>query len=440
MRLLILFSVPLLIGNLFQQAYNMADSMIVGKLLGANSLAAVGSTGAVSFLFFSICNGLGSGGGILTAMCFGAGDGKMVKKALVNSAYIMFMMSLLTGLAGYLAAPAVLHGMGTPDAVYPEALTYMRMSCLSVPLVAVYNYASSMLRSLGDSKTPLFFLIFSCFMNIVLDLLFVGGFDMGVFGAALATMLAQFAAGIGSLAYAVRYNPYFHISKSYLAPDLAVAWRAVKLGMPLAMQWGLIAISSMALQTVANFFGAVAMAAYTATSRLEQLVMMPYSTLSTALSTYSGQNYGAGKTQRLRSGFRDSMLLMTAMAVVMTIGMQFFGRSMVGLFVNETDVVDLGEKAMRLTSWFYIFLGVIFVCRGVLNGIGDTLFSFVNGVVEAICRIALPSFFIRILMKGVMSVWLTSGVTWLLSGLSCYLRYVWWRRKQGKESNGASFQ
>ena len=181
MRLLILFSVPLLIGNLFQQAYNMADSMIVGKLLGANSLAAVGSTGAVSFLFFSICNGLGSGGGILTAMCFGAGDGKMVKKALVNSAYIMFMMSLLTGLAGYLAAPSVLNGMGTPDAVYPEALTYMRMSCISVPLVAVYNYASSMLRSLGDSKTPLFFLIFSCILLIVW---YTAGSRIEDFGAA----------------------------------------------------------------------------------------------------------------------------------------------------------------------------------------------------------------------------------------------------------------
>ena len=429
LRLLIVFAIPLLIGNLFQQAYNLADSMIVGRLLGANSLAAVGATGAISFLFFSICNGISSGGGILTAQYFGAGKTEMVKKSIVNSAYIMLSTSFLTGAAAFLMVPAVLGLMGTPEEIYPQAVTYMRMNCLGVPLVGIYNYASSMQRSLGDSRTPLYFLIFSCFMNIALDLLFVGYFGMGVFGAALATMLAQLVAGLGSLLYAIRHNPYFHIEKEYFTPDKAVAGRAIRLGLPLALQWSMIAVSTSALQTVANSFGATAVAAYTATGRLEQLVMMPYTSLSTALSTYSGQNKGAGKMERLKAGFRDSFFAMMVVAGSMTIVMQIFGTNLIALFVKEPEVIELGGKALRITSIFYCFLGLIYACRGVLNGIGDAVFAFVNGVVEVICRIGLPQLFIHVIGAGVFSIWMTTGTTWMLAGISCYLRYIWWKKK-----------
>jgi len=429
LALLSVFALPLLIGNLFQQAYNLADSMIVGQMLGADALAAVGATGSISFLFFSFFSGISGGCGIVTAQFFGARKDAEVCKAIANSAYITLAASLMTGTLAFLMVPTVLSWMGTPPEILPDAVTYMRMTSASVPLIALYNYASSMQRALGDSRTPLYFLIFSCLLNVGLDLLFVGAFGLGVFGAALATMLAQLLAGTGSLLYAFRRNPYFRPNKESLAFDKPIAKQAIRLGLPLALQWSLIAISTTALQSVVNSFGATAMAAYTATNRLEQLVQQPFGSMSMALSTYSGQNMGAGKTKRIREGFRDSLLAMIAVAGVMTLIMQLYGESLVGLFVQEKDVIALGGRALKITSLFYVFLGIIYVSRGVLNGIGDAVFSFINGIVEIAGRVGLPLLLLSLTSAGVWSIWITAGVTWLLAGLSCILRYISWRKK-----------
>ncbi|MBQ4436113.1 MAG: MATE family efflux transporter [Clostridia bacterium] len=427
--LLSVFALPLLIGNLFQQAYNLADSMIVGRLLGANALAAVGATGSISFLFFSIFSGISGGCSIVTAQYFGARKEDLVRRAIANSAYIMLASSILTGTVAFLMVPTVLSWMGTPPEILPDAVTYMRMTSASVPLVAVYNYASSMQRALGDSRTPLYFLIVSCLINVGLDLLFVGAFSMGVFGAALATMLSQMLAGAGSLLFAFRRNPYFRLNRRTMAFDRTIAANAVRLGLPLALQWSLIAISTTALQSVANSFGPVAMAAYTATNRLEQLVQQPFSSMTMALSTYSSQNMGAGKLDRIRLGFRDSMLATTVLAVCMMIIMRFFGEALVGLFVHEKDVIALGGRALKITSLFYVFLGSIYVARGVLNGVGDTLFAFMNGIVEIVGRVGLPLLLLGLTDTGVSAIWITAGATWLLSGLICNLRYIAWRKR-----------
>ena len=429
--LLSVFALPLLIGNLFQQAYNLADSMIVGRMLGADALAAVGATGSISFLFFSLFNGISGGCGIVTAQYFGARKDQLVCKAIANSAYITLSTSLLTGAIAFCMVPTVLSWMGTPAEILPDAITYMRMTTASVPLVAIYNYASSMQRALGDSRTPLYFLVVSCMLNVGLDLLFVGAFGMGVFGAAFATMLSQLLAGLGSLVYAFRRNPYFRLEKSDLAFDRQIAKSTLRLGLPLALQWGLIAISTTALQSTVNSFGATAMAAYTATNRLEQLVQQPFGSMSMALSTYAGQNMGAGNTKRIRIGFRDSLLAMAALAGGMTLIMQLFGESLVSLFVSEADVIALGGQALKITSLFYIFLGIIYVSRGVLNGIGDAFFSFINGIVEIAGRVGLPLLLLQWTSAGVWSIWITAGLTWLLAGVSCLLRYFSWRNKAG---------
>ena len=433
LALLSVFALPLLIGNLFQQAYNLADSMIVGQLLGADALAAVGATGSISFLFFSIFNGISGGCGIVTAKFFGAREDKMVCKAIANSAYITLLTSLLTGTLAFIMVPTVLTWMGTPAEILPDAITYMRMTSASVPLIAIYNYASSMQRALGDSRTPLYFLVFSCLLNVGLDLLFVGAFGMGVFGAAFATMLSQLLAGSGSLLYAFRRNPYFRMNKSSLAFDKAISKQAIHLGLPLALQWSLIAISTTALQSVVNTFGPTAMAAYTATNRLEQLVQQPFGSMSMALSTYTSQNMGAGKNKRIREGFRDSLLAMLAVAGLMLVVMQLWGGSLVGMFVKETDVIALGQKALRITSCFYAFLGIIYVARGVLNGVGDAIFSFINGIVEIAGRVGLPLLLLHLTTAGVWSIWITAGVTWMLAGISCVMRYIAWRKKLEKK-------
>ena len=429
LRLLFVFALPLLIGNLFQQAYNLVDSMIVGKLLGANALAAVGATGSISFLFFSVCNGVSSGGGIVTAQYYGARDDDRVKRAIVNSAYIMLVTSVATSVVAFFMVPTVLAWMGTPEEILPDAITYMRMTSASVPLIAVYNYASSMQRALGDSRTPLYFLIFSCFLNVGLDLLFVGTFKLGVFGAALATMIAQLLAGFGSLIYAVRTNPYFRLDKSYMAYDRKIIRAAVRMGLPLALQWSLIAISTTALQAFTNSFGPVAVAAFTATNRLEQLVQQPFGSLSMALSTYSSQNFGADRKDRIREGFRDNVFATVVLSAVMFLIMRVWGDNLVGFFVNEQEVIDLGGSALRITSCFYLFLGLIYAARGVLNGIGDAFFAFINGIVEIAGRICLPLILATIPGVGVWAIWYTAGLTWMLAGLSCIFRYIAWRRK-----------
>ena len=434
LKLLSVFALPLLIGNIFQQAYNLADSMIVGQLLGANSFAAVGATGSISFLFFALFNGISGGCGIITSQFFGAQKHDMVRKSIANSAYLVLVSSVGTGVIAFIMTPSVLTWMGTPKEIMPEAIVYMRMTTASVPLIAVYNYASSMQRALGDSRTPLYFLIVSCFLNVGLDLLFVGVFHMGVFGAAFATMLSQLLAGAGSLTFAFRHSPYFRMTKQYMAFDRQITASAVRLGLPLALQWSLIAISTTALQSYVNTFGPTAVAAYTATNRLEQLVQQPFGSLSMALSTYCGQNIGAGKVNRIKTGFRDSVMAMLAMSLIMLVIMQLFGGNLMSMFVKEEDVIYLGKEALRITSLFYVFLGFIYVARGVLNGVGDALFSFMNGIVEIAGRIGLPLLMSRFLDIGVWSIWLTAGMTWMLAGITCILRYLYWRRRWAKLS------
>ena len=430
--LLTVFAIPMLIGNLFQQAYNLADSIIVGRFIGAAALAAVGATGSISFLFFSVCNGISSGGGIITARFFGAEDHRNVKKAIANSAYIMLAASLVMSALAYAATPKALSLMGTPADILPDAITYMRMTCLSVPLIGVYNYASAMLRALGDSRTPLYFLIVACLLNVAMDLIFVRVLYMGVFGAALATMLAQFIAGVGCLLFALKKNPYFRLSREYLRPDKGIILSAVRLGLPLAMQWSLIAVSTTALQSFVNTFGTTAVAAFTATNRIEQLVQQPFGSLSMALSTYAGQNIGAQKDGRIKEGLRDAFLIIAVFSAAMLAVMQLFGDGIIGIFVNEADVVALGGRAIKLTSWFYIFLGLIYITRGTLNGVGDALFSFINGFVEMIGRIFIPMLLAMIPAVGVWGIWWTAGLTWLLSALFCVLRYLSWNRKRAR--------
>lgn len=428
-RLLILFAIPMLIGNLFQQAYNLADSIIVGKYVGSAALAAVGSTGSVTFLFFSVCNGISSGAGIVTSQFFGAGNDSKVKRAIANSAYIMFSTSLVMGILAFIAAPAILRFMETPADIIKTSILYMRISCIGVPLIGVYNYASSMLRALGDSRTPLYFLIFSCFLNIGMDLLFVCVFDMGVFGAAVATIIAQLIAGFSCLIYALKTNPYFKLSREDFEVDRGVITQSVRLGIPLAMQWAMIAVSTTALQRFVNSFGTAAVAANTAVSRIEQLVHQPYGSLGAALATYAGQNYGAGRLDRVKDGLKHGMIMSAIFSILMFVINQTLGVPIISIFVDDAEVIQIGAQALRLTSWFYIFLATIYMTRGILNGVGDALFAFINGVVEMISRICLPMLMVLIPTVGMWGIWWTTGLSWLISAFFCLLRYFSWRKK-----------
>lgn len=427
-KLLILFAIPMMIGNIFQQLYNVVDSAIVGRLVGADALAAIGVTGSITFLFFALCNGVGSGGGIVTSQFFGNGDTSEVKKCIVNVALIMVVFPLVVGTAAFFLSESLLRMLDTPENVMADAVTYMKVMCVGLAFVSIYNYVASMLRALGDSKTPLYFLIFSCILNTVLDFVFVYFFKWGVFGAAIATLISQLVSGILCLYYAFRYNPYFHLTKEDLVIDKDIIWKSVRIGVPLSLQFSLIAISCMALQKVVNTFGAVAMAAFTATSRIEQVIHQPYQTLGTALSTYSGQNYGAKKNDRVVLGYKKGLLLMVIFTAIMVPVMQLFGRPITAIFVNDPEVIEMGAISLQITSLFYVFLGVIYVVRGVLNGVGDAFFALFNGIIEVIGRFTVPVMLTMIPFIGLWGIWWSVGIVWFISGFTAWLRYIWYKK------------
>ena len=428
-KLLLLFSVPMLIGNIFQQLYNLVDSIIVGQFVGADALAAIGATGSVTFLFFALCNGIGSGGGIITSQLFGKGDEGAVKSCIANTGYIMIVFPMIVGMLAFFLSVPVLSLLDTPEAIMADAVAYMRIMCIGIAFVSLYNYASSMLRALGDSKTPLFFLIFSCLLNTVLDILFVYTFHMGVRGAGVATVISQFVSGISCLVYAIKKNSYFKLTREDMRFNGEIARNVLKLGVPLSLQFSLIAISCMALQRVVNSFGEVTVAAFTATSRIEQIIHQPYQTLGAALSTYTGQNYGAKKMDRVKAGYHKGLLLMLLFSVLMLPIMQFFGQGIIRIFVSEEPVIQMGAKALQITSLFYVMLGLIYVVRGVLNGLGDAVFAMFNGIVEVFGRFIVPVVMVGLPAVGLWGIWWSVGIVWAISGATAVMRYWYFKWK-----------
>lgn len=427
--LLLAFAFPMLIGNVFQQFYNLIDSVIVGQLVGSDALAAIGATNSITFLFFALCNGIGNGGGIITSQNYGRGDIAGVKKCITNTFYLMLVFPLLVGCTGFIIVGGLLRLLDTPANIIADSIAYARIMCVGIVFVSLYNFISSMLRALGDSKTPLYFLIFSCILNTVLDYVFVKFLGMSIVGAGVATLIAQFISGFSCILYALKKNPYFKFAKEDLTLDWGIIWKTVKLGVPLSLQFSLIAISCMALQRVVNSFGSVAVAAFTATSRIEQLVHQPYQTLGAALSTYTGQNYGASKNKRVIEGYRKGMLMMAIFSIAVLPIMQIFGRQIISLFVSDEPVIAMGAQAIRITSWCYIFLGTIYTVRGVLNGIGDAFFALINGVVEVIGRFTIPFILISIPAIGVWGIWSSVGIVWFMAGFTAWLRYLQMKKR-----------
>ncbi|MCR5766759.1 MAG: MATE family efflux transporter [Treponema sp.] len=429
-KLLISFSIPMLIGNIFQQLYNLADSVIVGQIIGADALAAIGATGSITFFFFALCNGIGSGGGIITSHFFGEGDDNKVKNCIVNTAFIMIVVPLIIGTIAFFAAKPILIFLNTPESILADSVAYMQIMCCNLFLVSAYNFVSSMLRALGDSKTPLYFLIFSCILNVILDLIFVYNLHLGVIGAGVATLISNILCSILCLIFAFKTNPYFQIKRDSLHLNRDILWKCLKLGVPLSLQFSMIAISCMALQKVVNNFGAVAVAAFTATSRVEQVIHQPYQTLGAALSTYSGQNYGAKKFNRLIQGYKKSMLMMMIFSFAMLPVMQFFSKGIIRLFVNDPQVIEMGSRALQITSWFYVFLGIIYMVRGVLNGVGDAFFSFVNGITEIVGRFTVPFILTAVSFIGLWGIWWSVGVVWFLSAATAWFRYLYVKKRK----------
>ncbi len=422
-KLLIKFTIPMLIGNLFQQFYNMVDSIVVGRFVGSNALAAVGATGSLNFLFFAMSFGISAGVGVVVSQYFGAERMDMVEKSIINGMYLLAAVSALMGVIGIASARWVLAALDTPEIILDDAVVYMRVSCAGILAIAAYNGVASVLRALGDSKTPLYFMVVACFINIGLDLLFVIGFEWSVFGVALATVIAQMVAAVGAFAYALYKIPYFHIKKENRPLRQDIISRCFTLGLPIALQNALIAFSCIFLQKVVNGFGESVVAANTALGRIEQLVQQPYNSLGAAITTYTGQNIGAGKIDRVKQGYKAAFWSVVVFSIVMAVPCQLFGEQIVGIFVTEPEVVEIGAKGLSITSLFYFFLGMIYVARSVLNGAGDAAFAMINGLMEVAGRVGFAVPLTKIPFIGVWGIFFTTGFTWALTGIVSMARY-----------------
>lgn len=429
---ILLFAIPLLIGNVFQQLYNMVDSIVVGNFVGANALAAVGTCGSMNFFCFSLSSGLAVGIGIVVAQFFGAKNDKMVRSTISNAIFVLSIASVIVSILGFLLCPYVLRLLHCPETILPQSITYMRTTCCGIIFIALYNGVASILRALGDSKSPLYFLILSSVINLGLDLLFVIVFKWEVFGVALATIISQAVSAVTSIIYAYKKIHYFHLSKDEFKPNKQIIANSLKIGTPIALQSCLISISMMVLQGVVNTFGETVMAAYTIVMRVEQLVQQPYGSISAAITNYSGQNIGAGQINRIKQGFHRGTVMVLIFSLLMLPTFWFFGKNIIGFFVNnEVDVINIGARGLQITSICYFMLGMIYIPRAVLNGCGDSGFAMINGITEVVGRIGLSPILTKIPALGFWGIWVTTGATWTLTAIICVIRYKTgiWKKK-----------
>lgn len=426
-KLLLQFAVPLFIGNIFQQLYNMVDSIIVGNFVSSNALGAIGATNSLHFFFFSLVGGLSVGIGIIVAQFFGAENEEKVKDTIGNAIWIITAGSIIMAMIGFFVARPVLILLDTDPVILEEAVSYLKVTSIGICCMGLYNGVSSILRALGDSKTPLFFLIFASIVNVVLDFVFVLAFDWGVVGVAVATAFAQFLSAITCIIYAYKSNTYFRLKKQNFKLQGAIFKKSLRLGIPVALQNSLIAFSLIVLQKVVNGYGANFTTAFTVVSRIETLIQQPFMSLGAAMSTYTGQNLGAGKVKRVVKGFNSANVLNTVFALVVIAVFWIFTPQIVSIFGDDANVLKIAVDGLRITCCFYLFLGLIYPTRNVLNGAGDAMFSLFTGIVECIGRVGFAYPLTLVPFMGSYGVFYATGLTWLLNGLFSLVRY-----KRGK--------
>lgn len=422
-KLLLQFAVPLFIGNIFQQLYNMVDSVIVGNFVSTNALGAIGTTNSLTFFFFSLVGGLSVGIGIIVAQFFGASDEEKVREVIGNAVWIIAIGTVVMAIIGFFAARPLLVLLRTDPIILNDAVNYLKVTSLGICCIGLYNGVSGILRALGDSKTPLIFLIVASITNVVLDLIFVLVFGWGVVGAAVATAFSQFLSAISCIIYAYKTNTYFKLKKSDFIPRMKIVKKTLRLGIPVALQNSLIAISLIVLQAIVNSYGADFTTAFTVVSRIETLVQQPFMSIGAAVSTFTGQNLGAGNIKRVIKGFNSANVINAIFVAVIMLLFWIFTPQIVSIFGRNEKVLGIAVDGLRITCCFYIFLGTIYTTRNVLNGAGDAMFSLFTGIVECIGRVGFAYPLTLIPFMGSYGVFYATGITWLLNGLFSLVRY-----------------
>lgn len=409
------FAIPLLLGMLFQQFYSMVDTIIVGKYLGVSALASVGSTGSINFMIIGFCMGVCNGFAIPVAQKFGAGNFKKLRKYVFNSGFLAIVFSVVMTLIVCVFCRQILIAMRTPEDIIQGAYSYIYVIFLGIPATYLYNLLSGIIRSLGDSKTPLFFLIISSIINIILDLFLIIYMHMGVAGAAWATVIAQAVSGILCLIYMRKKYSVLKFESDELKIDGYCIRRLCYMGVPMGLQYSITAIGSVILQAAVNGLGSIIVAAVTAAGKISMFLCCPFDALGFTMATYTGQNIGAGKLERISEGIKKSMIIGSVYSIVALMISVFFGKSLALLFVNENEIEILAKVSENLiiVAAFYIPLCIVNVVRFTIQGMGYSTFAILAGVCEMIAR-ALCGF-ILVPIFGYVAVCLASPVAWIFA-------------------------
>ena len=420
MKLILGFALPTLLGLLFQQFYNLMDTMIVGKLLGAQALAAVGSTSSISFFVIGFCTGVCSGFAIPVAQRMGAGDLFQMRRYVANAAYLSALFSVVLTVATGLLCRSILTVMNTPSDIFADAYAYIFIIFMGIPTTFLYNLLAGIIRSLGDSRTPVYFLALAAFLNIFLDCAFILWFDAGVAGAAIATVLSQGVSGAACLAYMVKKYPVLRMSREERRFDLPSCGRLCAMGVPMGLQYSITAIGSIVLQSAVNTLGSTYVAAVAAGTKLFQLLCCPFDAMGATMATYCGQNVGARKLDRLGQGIRACTLLGLVCAVAAFVGMLLGSDACAMLFLDPAEpqlelLVALTSQYIVINTAFFFPLALVNIVRFSIQGMGYSTFAILAGVLEMIARTAAAQLFVPPL--GYVAACFASPAAWIAADI-----------------------
>ncbi len=429
---ILIFSLPLILGTLFQQVYSFADTVIVGRCLGADALAAVGNTGSLNFLILGFIQGACVGFGIPIAQSFGAGDVKDLHKYLWNGTWLCGAVSLIFTVSMLLISRWLLTMISTPAELLDLSNTYISIIFLGIPATALYNYSASALRAVGDSKHPFYFLLITSFLNIVLDYAFILWLDMGVAGAAIATVLSQLLSGVLNTWWLFRRISLIRIQKEDMAFSLPHLKKLGSIGLPMGFEYSVSAIGAIVMQDAINTLGSVAMAAQTAGDKLRQFFTLPMESVGMAIATYAGQNYGARRMDRVKSGIGWGLLIQVVYCVFCYVFL-FFTKGPLSRFVlgaEEVEAVAGSIQYLGIISSLFIFHGSLMILRNTLQGLGYATHAVISGVGELLGR-SLGGF-LAVNFFGFTAICFSNPLAWIfaLCYCSCMLIWIFQKEKQ----------
>lgn len=431
-RLITSFMLPLLLGNLFQQAYNMADGMIVGQILGADALAAVGATTSVQFLTLGLCIGSCAGFAIPVAQSFGAGQQEKLRSYVYHAGVLSAALAVLMTLITALFCGRIVTLMQTPAEICRDAYLYLFIIFLGIPFNILYNLTASILRAVGNSRAPFLFLALSTVLNIFLDLFCIAVLRWGCAGAAIATVASEALSGFFCLLYIIERVPQLHVGRADRHWDGRTAWTLVAMGIPMGLQYSITAIGSMVMQSANNSLGSVYVSGFTAGTKLKQLFISPFDAMATALATFTGQNYGAGRMDRVRQGLREVLLMAVLYGVGAGLCMIFFGRGMAGWFLSSenTGALDAAAGYLRCMGYLYWVLAPLNVYRNVCQALGFSGRAIFAGVLEMSARSAVATIFVP--LYGFAAICWTDQAAWVSATIYLFFmcRHVLRRRER----------